>query len=260
MPAAQVARGSRPPSAAPLSAAPVTHPSAPPPANMSNASATMETISRPPSKPPPLPKARSTSNAPQSIASESTAQTTLRGVGSVGAGNKKPATALEKEIDDSLSVLDSLDNGPTGTSLPDDDQADDQTGETLARGDDPPSTEDRADVTSSNIVHPHTLREAGPMATDRPRMTTDPSITTDSALPPPLTVRGDVDAEDPTGSSQIPMEHLLESTHARPQDEEEIVIADDLAEIVDDPSGKDLPETDENTDAGSTVPPYRPEG
>ena len=74
----------------------------------------METISRPPSRPPPLPgKARSTSAAPQSVASESTAQTTMRGVG----GSKAPPTALEKEIDDSPSMLDSLDNGPTGTSL-----------------------------------------------------------------------------------------------------------------------------------------------
>jgi hypothetical protein len=55
----------------------------------------------------------------------------------------------------------------------------------------------------------------------------------------------------------------LESTHAGPADgeEEEIVIADDLAEYVDEGSAKQLPDDgDENTDAGTTVPPFRSDG
>lgn len=261
MQAAQVSRGSKPPSAAPPSFVPPTHPSAPPPA--ANASTTVQTVvTRPPSKPPPLPPGRGGSTPPSRASAESTAATTLRGVGSA----KPPATSLEKEIDASLDALEAIDNGPTGTSLPDDGTNGlDRTGETNARDEQAPSTEDAADITNRNIIDPHTLREAGSGAV-RPRSPSDPSITsantapTESGAPGPMTVRGDADADDPTGSSSISVD-LLESTHARPQDEDEIVIADDLAmEIVDDPSGKDLPETDENTDAGSTVPPYRPEG
>jgi hypothetical protein len=236
MQAAAVTRGSRPPSAAPASAVPVTRPSAPPPA-ANNASTTVQTQVRPPSKPPPLPpKARSTPPGKTKDAADSIATNTLRGVG----GGRNPDSAL--------------DNGPTGTSLPDD-----NTGETAVRDDRAPSTADAGDITSSHNVHPHTIREAGIPGGQRARLTTDPSIvtTTDSAAPAPLTVRGDADADDPTGSSSVSAD-ILESTHSRPQDEEEIVIADDLAEIVDD-SNKNL--ADENTDAGSgTIPPYRSEG
>lgn len=185
----------------------------------------------------------------------------MRGVG----GGKAPDTALEKEIDASLSALDAfdaLDNGPTGTSLPEDDTQG-RTGET----DQAPSTQDADDATNSHVVHPHTLRDAGPNAGNRPRMQTDPSITSASASASdgpagvPLTVRGEADVDDPTGASEIGTNDLLESTHSGPavtDDEDEIVIADDLAEIVDDPSNKDM--ADENTDAGTgTVPPYRSE-
>jgi hypothetical protein len=258
-----VARGSRPPSVAPsgapppLSAAPSTHPSAPPPAN--NASTTVQTVVRPGSKPPPLPPGARSGSTPPSKDASSMAARTLRGVG----GGTRPADpSLEKEIDASLSALDAfeaLDNGPTGTSLPDEDDTSDRTGETQA-----PSTQDGDMITSSHVIDPHTMRNSsGPAATERTRLQTDPSIITttsaDSAVPAPLTVRGDADAEDPTGSSGMTND-LLESTHSGPTgDEEEIVIADDLAEIVDDSSNKNM--ADENTDAGTgTVPPYRSDG
>lgn len=169
-----------------------------------------------------------------------------------GVGGKTPDSALEKEIDASLSALDALDaldNGPTGTSLPDD-----TTGATNVRESLAPSTQDAA----GHI--PRTVREGGP--SERPRMTTDPSITTtsDSAMPAPMTLRGEADIDDSTGVSMVGHD-MLESTNARPQDEEEIVIADDLAEIVDDGSNKDLGDVEENTDAGTgTVPPYRSDG
>jgi hypothetical protein len=211
----------------------------------------MQTIARPGSKPPPLPPHAARGSTPPSKGAESIGARTIRGVG----GGKPVDAALDHEIDASLGILDALDNGPTGTSLP---EPDDRTGE----NDQVPSTQDAAGgdlVTSvTSVINPHTVRDSGPTPTDRPRMSTDPSITTanDSAMPAPLTTRG-ADAEDPTG--EIGTNDLLESTHSGPQDqdEEEIVIADDLAEIVDDGSNKDM--ADENTDAG-TVPPYRPEG
>jgi hypothetical protein len=178
---------------------------------------------------------------------DAVATQTIRGV-----GGGRADQAYDKEIDASLDMLDALDNGPTGTSLPDD-----RTGE----NDQVPSTEDAGggDLVTS-VVHPHTIRDAAPVPTDRPRMGTDPSITTtsDSAVPAPLTARGGADADDPTGSNEVGTNDLLESTHSGPQDEEEIVIADDLAEIVDDGSNENL---EESTDAGSgTVPPNRSEG
>ena len=71
----------------------------------------------------------------------------------------------------------------------------------------------------------------------------------------------DADAPDEHTGAGLAIEQALESTLARGKngDEDEIVIADDLAEdIEDDKSNPTLTdEEEEHTDAGSTVPPYR---
>lgn len=118
-----------------------------------------------------------------------------------------------------------------------------------------------------------------PLATERPLTATDLS---DSFHPPPVTVPGSappagdeaatatgesaaaqdvesgelVDVEDPTNAGT---NVDLESTHARGKgDDDEIVIADDLAEEVDDEAKDDhRGDDDEHTDAGGTVPPLR---
>jgi hypothetical protein len=71
-----------------------------------------------------------------------------------------------------------------------------------------------------------------------------------------------MDAEDPTGVSTL--DHALESTQASHKDEDEIVIADDLAEEVDEAHAPPARarhdhdhEEEEHTDASATVPPFR---
>jgi hypothetical protein len=132
-------------------------------------------------------------------------------------------SVLETEIDASLSVLDGLDDSPTGTSLPE------------FPHDRPPSTVETPSK-SAGGAHPQTLR-----------MATDPAIGN-----APQTVRGGTEGNDAAREEAISVD--LESTHSGPKDdeEEEIVIADDFAEIVED--GKEI------TDAGGSAPPYRPEG
>jgi hypothetical protein len=213
------ARGSRPPSGAPgpSSVAPVTRLSAPPPPPGDNGSTMLQTAERPASKPPPLPpyaQRGGSSPAPGGGIAESFAAATLRGLGT--SGNAAPASALEKEIDASLSVLDALDNGPTGISLPD---------EVLAE----------MRVREEHAPSPHTVRESA-----RPRTETDSSIAavTDAAVAAPMTVRGDEQVASTTGD-------LLESTHTG----EEIVIADDadLEEVEEtDTSGKVPPYRPQN--------------
>ena len=74
-----------------------------------------------------------------------------------------------------------------------------------------------------------------------------------------------VDAEEHTGVG-MQIEHALESTLARGKrpgehhaEDDEIVIADDLAEdIEDDKSQPSLDDDEEHTDAGAPVPPFRP--
>jgi hypothetical protein len=149
------------------------------------------------------------------------------------------------------------------------------------------------EATQNAIASPHTMRESVrsaqllASATERPVRTTDPAASSDTFHPPPVTVPGEhpptldpdalqatgesgipqelgsgelVDADDPTGAG-TDMDRALESTHAggaKTTEDEDIVIADDLAE--DDESKPRLPAADdaeEHTDVGQTVPPYR---
>lgn len=238
MPAATPVRAaSQPPQASAQPPAPV-QPSAPPPVRESAApkrpsspkiatgSTTMQTM--PPSTPPSAPPR----SVPPPLPSHA-----LTGA--------PPSPELESEIDASLDRLE-LGDAPTGNTLPPglstNGPALDETGETAALDDLSPMTESIAsEITTSSVIDPSTLPERSNI---RPPMATDPSITrTDAGISAPRTDRGDGDGID------------LESTHAGPQDEEEIVIADDLAEYVDEGSAKQLPDDgDENTDAGTTFP------
>jgi hypothetical protein len=143
------------------------------------------------------------------------------------------------------------------------------------------------EITESGQVVPHTLREMRASrppkdelggATERPiRHATDPNIMDESFHPPPVTLPGGPEADGASTSrsgehsmpEELPSGDLLvdeptgqgtkldlESTHARPHDEDEIVIADDLAEIVEDGHRTHDDAEEENTDAGATIPPY----
>ena len=143
------------------------------------------------------------------------------------------------------------------------------------------------EITESGQIVPHTLREMRASrpskdevggATDRPIRPTDPNID-ESFHPPPLTTPGGPETDgantsrsgehDPNIPEELESGDIaladdqptgagtkldLETTHARPQDEDEIVIADDLAEIVDDHKGR--ADEEEQTDAGATIPPF----
>jgi hypothetical protein len=165
---------------------------------------------------------------------------------------------LEAEIDASL---DNLELGPTGTSLPEAPLA--HTGETLAR-DEVPSTLDAP-------VMPHTIRESFRTpsgATDPPPATL--AATGESPITHEEMESGDlVDFDEPTGTG-IEIDQVLESTHTGTQStapgaDDEIVIADDLAEDLDDDALKDdqvkaaleHEAEEEHTDAGGTLPPFR---
>jgi hypothetical protein len=168
-----------------------------------------------------------------------------------------------------------------------------------ARGTRPPVTFNTGEeATRSAHVVPHTVRESfrvgrDPLATERP-ITAGESGLVDSLHPapatvPPLTAEGgpttspEHSANDiPTGESAVaheelgsgeliddehtgvgmPIEQALESTLARGKhhtEEDEIVIADDLAEDVDDDKSQPTlaDDEEEHTDAGATVPPFR---
>ena len=216
---------------------------------------------------------------PESVA------TTIRGLGKGGsreAGLRDGG--LENEIDASLDRLEL--EGPTGTSLPEgipalsvEETAATRPAATNHRST-PSKPKDLAfgtsvdEVTESGQMLPHTLKDMrdGPRTqasgtTERPMQATDPNITnadtgsvsTTSAVtarsgpetddvstsPSDALESGDLmDVEDPTGAD---MKVDLETTHTSG---DEIVIADDLAEDAPD-------DTDEHTETGATVPPFR---
>ena len=195
---------------------------------------------------------------------------------------------LEAEIDASL---DNLELGPTNTSLPEAPLA--HSGETLVR-DEVPSTLDAPsaeyntrppvtfsstdDSTQSGQVVPHTIRDRSPSTTDPPPVTVvgapdtrdDPASTGESPITHEEMGSGDlVDFDEPTGTG-IEIDQVLESTHTgttstAPGADDEIVIADDLAEEDDEDALKDdrlkapleHEAEDELTDAGGTLPPFR---
>jgi tetratricopeptide (TPR) repeat protein len=162
-----------------------------------------------------------------------------------------------------------------------------------SRGTRPPVTFTGIDETTQSAhAVPHTIRDSvrasrEPNATDRPLDAGDG----DSMQAPPITVGPDtadpaqtgespithdeeelgsgelIEADDPTGTG-IKVDQELEATNARSKrddthaDDDEIVIADDLAEEVEDDAHAkaehDHPNDDEeHTDAGATVPPFR---
>ncbi|MBX3209257.1 MAG: tetratricopeptide repeat protein [Labilithrix sp.] len=245
---------------------------------------TARPVTSPRSTPPPLPKRNgeaSPARAPQP--GEETVATTIRGLGKGG--------SLESEIDESLDRLElegptgtSLPEGIAALPL-------EETAVTRALSNDAPSPPKRPadlafaasadEVTESGQVVPHTLREMrqlgdGPKtelsagATERPMHPTDASALSgesEGLRVAPLTIPGGpetvdaapatagdalesgdiMDVEDPTGAD---MRVDLETTHVGPEDDE-IVIADDLAEDADD--------VDEHTQTGAVAPPYSEE-
>lgn len=209
------------------------------------------------------------------------------------AGASKPKDAgLESEIDASLDRLEL--EGPTGTSLPGEIPAPSTrpVHDSSSRGRPPVSfTTGTDEQTQSAQVSPHTVRDSirsrEPLATERPDIAGDNA----SFHPPPVTLpdqdsvddpRHDaeidpstgespitheeelesgelMDAEDPTGAG-MNMDQALESTAAgKKPDEDEIVIADDLAEEDDDSHPKLGLDDEEHTETGATVPPFRSE-
>lgn len=218
---------------------------------------------------------------PESVA------TTIRGLGQGGSRETGDRGALENEIDASLERLEL--EGPTGTSLPEgiaalslEETAATRTSPGARSNNHRPSSKPKGvfdasadEVTESGQIVPHTLKEMRDAprtevssATERPMQPTDPSImggesesfraaapmtapggadTSEgvSTAPGDALESGDLmDVEDPTGAD---MKLDLESTHAGADD---IVIADDLAEDATD-------DTDEHTETGATVPPFR---
>jgi hypothetical protein len=211
--------------------------------------------SRPRSAPPPLP-----SQSPS-----------IAGSGSVG-GMLGRDPSLENEIDASLDALEAPSFERTGegvsSALP---STQDSPSRQKNRPADVDFTSDPNDVTSSGQVVPTTLRDSmrssgGSGATDQP---------------PPMTVPGgpNVDTEDggtPLAHEEIGSGELidiedtganmrLETTHASAGGhEDEIVIADDLAEEIGEHGAPkqtqvDPNEEEEHTDAGVSVPPFRHE-
>jgi len=191
---------------------------------------------------------------------------------------------LENEIDASLDRLEL--EGPTGTSLPTLSEPAPSTEDAAtalrssnghaANGD---------DVTRSGNIVPQTLRDSvrpgrDPMPTDRAESMTSDSApptavtsaragsdadsllgaTGETAVPQEIESGELLDADEPTGvGTDMEIDRALESTLARADgDDDEIVIADDLAEEVDD-LHKPIDDGDEHTDAGTSVPPFRTE-
>lgn len=242
--------------------------------------------SPPRSVPPPLPSNASKSELGISGSGvTSTLSTPLAG--------KLEDSGLESEIDASLDGLEM--DAPTGTSLPGDlglssEVMTRESGlpstEDAPHHSRPPVTFSASveESTQSAQIVPQTMRDSfrpgrDPLATDRP-LTGGDSGAVDSFHPPPATAPGPatspdageagesaiaheelesddlLDVEDQTGVGTN-MDKALESTHARGKGEDdEIVIADDLAEEVDeDAHAKSHDDDDEHTDAGA--PPFR---
>jgi tetratricopeptide (TPR) repeat protein len=207
---------------------------------------------KPRSAPPPLPPQEAAPAAKPGVGGSGDAAAVLR------AGDP----GLDEELDASFDRLE-LEPSP-GPSLS-------KTAETLAQDSRVPSTLDAgkptrppgvsfggtAEATQSTQLGPQTL----PATTERPP---GGSGTVESYQPPPLTVRGSVDDEpaipqDLESGDLIDLDEntgadmkapVIESTQAG---EDDIVIADDLAEIVELDSNKKLPvgdDDDEHTDAG----------
>lgn len=144
------------------------------------------------------------------------------------------------------------------------------------------------EATQSAQIMPHTMRDSfragrDPLATDRPL-----DGGNDSFHPPPVTVPGGpmgddeagetgespVTQEEELGSGELEdveehtgvgtqMDRALESTLAARKtggdgEDDDIVIADDLAEEVEDDTSTPGHDDEEHTDAGGTVPPFRP--
>ncbi|MBX3262122.1 MAG: tetratricopeptide repeat protein [Labilithrix sp.] len=232
------------------------------------------------STPPPLPK--------RSGSGEESVATTIRGLGKGGALEEdeidESLERLELEGPTGTSLPEGipaipLEETAATRALPNDHASAPRRPAGLA------FTASPDEVTESGQVVPHTLKEmrlaegapktelsAG--ATERPMQPTDPNVLGDESeslrAAAPLTLPGGpetvdgvstapsdalesgdiVDVEDPTGAD---MKLDLETTHVSPEDDDEIVIADDLAEdAVDD--------GDEHTETGATVPPQRSDG
>ena len=177
----------------------------------------------------------------------------------------KPAidSGLESEIDDALGGLEL--EGPTGATLPGPSalsSAPTTTAEPLAR----PGISfggSMEESTQSAAFVPGAMRNSAP-ATERPSSPGEPPATIASEGPPPTIIGAGshevLDAHDleDMDDANGAVDQALESTHAGAR-EEDIVIADDLAEdIGDEPTDIKalLEDEEEHTDAG--VPPYRP--
>ena len=283
------ARISSPPSSSTAAATAARAPLLPQVPNGSELTATGETattarpvMAGPRSNPPPLPKR----NSDMPPAGPDSVATTIRGLGK--GGSREGAfrdTGLEHEIDASLDRLEV--EAPTGTSLPEGIAALplEETAATQASANHRASSRPKPvpfgtgveEVTESGQIVPHTLKEMRQerdaraetrSATERPMLATDPTLSTadsesiragapstsragpdtvDAGIAPGEALEsGDLmDVEDPTGTD---MKVDLETTHTGSVDD--IVIADDLAEDATD-------DTDEHTETGATLPPFR---
>jgi tetratricopeptide (TPR) repeat protein len=117
------------------------------------------------------------------------------------------------------------------------------------------------------VTVPPVTVEGGPITDPEAEDGTNESPTGESEIADLELGSGElVDADDGTGAG-VAIDQLLESTLARSKrdvpphatEDDEIVIADDLAEDVDDDKADSAPDEDEeHTDAGATVPPFRP--
>ena len=209
---------------------------------------------RPRSVPPPLPSQGKSAPPRGPSPSQEDIATTMRGL---GMNNPSPelyaapqAAPLLGDVDDIDAQLNRLDS-----------QAPSQAPSTQdAMGSQRPSRPQGLtfggsidEATSSSQLAPHTMREMrgsqseGGASTDRPSVDMPPTL--DYA--PPETRPGGDDAEElPSAelleaSDTSSREIDLEKTNARPAKGDDVVVADDLAEMVDD---QDDPE-EENTDA-----------
>lgn len=278
-PVAATASGSRPPAkpAATRASAPLeptatrTSPAAEPAARRTQrepeptASRSAPVSERPRSQPPPLPPhALVPSDRPPTGEVTGVTDITSPSPGTSSAASRprpRVDSVFDHEIDASLDRLEL--EGPTGTSLPS------------------PLTDDGAAIPSTDArpAVPHTTRdidEPGGLSTERPA---DLGLPNDTFHPPPATATSgaatlDGDALTATGETGVPDEiasdELMDAedtgaginlglapdpAHADGKDDE-IVIADDLAEDVDEVKAHD-DEAEEHTDASATVPPVR---
>lgn len=231
--------------------------------------------------PPQLPRGRQSSPPPASVESVAT---TLRGLGK---GDARGGS-LDQEIDASLDRLE-LDGpasaGPTKNSaLPLEETAATRRRESPLTGTKttsqhpkhPGFSVSRDEVTASGHALAHALGDSSPRTTlsstttETSMRATDPGLDErDSPTAGPMTLpqgRGGIDEslgppqahpetkdltrDDETGAAEMKVD--LETTHSGSDDE--IVIAEDLAELVDPSTAMD---SDERTDAGAGFPPHR---